>query len=561
VFSEGRGTAAPGAHPVRVTITQGLQTLAELTLPESDLLIGSQKDCAICLADPAIPPQAVRIVPALPGRLLIENLVADQPISLNGQPMPPRAPLADGDTLTLLDYDILFRLREDAPGEDADLEEEVVEDAALSAADLARIKEFPLPPGSIVKRPLDTLTLIREQIDQCAAVGVGLAGCRDLHELIETVVDLLMERFGARAAWMGLRLQARGDLEIVGGRLSTGQSCPPNPVLQALQYRCAERNQHVCVRRVRDHEAVHSAMGVPLITRRGTLGLIYVDRRKDKHRFQVTDLDVLSVIGCMVSAKVEELLDRRAERSAQTSAAQVELIHQLQALLDPKPPTGLRGHLVAAYSRPGQERPGDVYDFARHPDSEIAGLLLGHVDSTGPALALGLARLQSAFRMGFLHRDPPHALARALNWFLTGEPDSPVVDALFLEVDPPTGKFRYSRAGRIGSFIVDARGQPRQVKGADGPALSRVKGYEYVSKIDQLGRGETLVLYTRGITTMTNARGERFSEKRFIEMMCDGFCQTPAATIQDIADEFAGFFADGRHPDDVTVILVHRQVE
>ena len=550
---------------MRVTITQGQQTLAELTFPESELLIGSQDGCAICLADPAIPSQAARIVPTCPGRLLIENLVDDQPISLNGQPMPPRVPLVHGDTLTLLDYDILFALREDAPpdagGEDAGLEEEVVEDATLSAADLARIKEFPLPPGSIVKRPLDTLTLIREQIDQCAAVGVGLAGCRDLHELIETAVDLLMKRFEARAAWMGLRLQARGDLEIVGGRLSSGQSCPPNPVLQALQYRCAERNQHVCVRRVRDHEAVHSAMGVPLITRRGTLGLIYVDRRKDKRRFQVADLDVLSVIGCMISAKVEELLERRAERSAQTSAVQVELIHQLQALLDPKPPSGLRGHLVAAYSRPGQESPGDVYDFVRHPDSDIAGLLLGHVDSTGPALALGLARLQSAFRMGFLHQDPPHALARALNWLLTGEPDAPVVDALFLELDPPTGKFRYSRAGRIGSFIVDARGQPRQVKGADGPALSRVKGYEYVSKIDRLDRGETLVLYTRGVTTMTNGRGERFREKRFIEMMCDGFCQTPAATIQDITDEFAAFFADGRHPDDVTVILVHRQAE
>jgi serine phosphatase RsbU (regulator of sigma subunit) len=299
---------------------------------------------------------------------------------------------------------------------------------------------------------------------------------------------------------------------------------------------------------------------VPLRTTAGNLGLIYIDRRRGAKRFQILDLDKLSALAGHVAAKLDAMFQARQQQTVNQSAAEIAVVHAIQAVLDPKGSPGWRNLQLAAYGRSGQDNPGDVYDIMTHPDTNMSAIMLGHVMSKGASLALAMARLQSTFRVGFLHVDPPHALARTLNWLMYDEKDPATVDAMFLVLDPPTGKFRYTRAGRIGGFIVNTKGEPRLVSGADGPSIGRIRNYEYVSKIDEIAPGETLALYTRGVASATNAAGERFGEKRFIELVCDGFGQRPGQTIQDITDELTGFFNGGAHPDDISIILLHHTV-
>jgi len=66
-------------------------------------------------------------------------------------------------------------------------------------------------------------------------------------------------------------------------------------------------------------------------------------------------------------------------------------------------------------------------------------------------------------------------------------------------------------------------------------------------------------LYTRGIATCTDDQGQRFGEHRFITLVCDGFGQPPTTTLQDVTTELISFFKDGRHPDDISIVLLHRE--
>jgi len=93
------------------------------------------------------------------------------------------------------------------------------------------------------------------------------------------------------------------------------------------------------------------------------------------------------------------------------------------------------------------------------------------------------------------------------------------------------------------------------------PAVGVEKGFEYTSSEDVLAPGETLALYTGGVTTATNAQGERFREKRFIDALCDSFGQPALATINDLKVDITAFHEGGAHPDDMTVLLVHRSAE
>ena len=122
-----------------------------------------------------------------------------------------------------------------------------------------------------------------------------------------------------------------------------------------------------------------------------------------------------------------------------------------------------------------------------------------------------------------------------------------------------SGRIRYSRAGKIGAFVIGVDGQPRALQNADAPAIGQIRHFEYQSVVEQLAPGETLALYTRGIATCTNGEDQRFGEHRFICLVCDGFGQPPATMLQEITGEVINYFRDGRHPDDITIVLLHRE--
>ncbi|GMV98309.1 MAG: SpoIIE family protein phosphatase [Phycisphaerae bacterium] len=535
---------------MRVLVKEGEAVLADLSFEDEEVCIGSETGCGIHLPDMRVSPRNALLTPTESGDWMIEPLDPDNAVLVNNHRLTERTQLRNGDEIALHEYLIKVYL-------DATLERHVIEDTRLTPEELARIREFPLPAGSVVKRHFDPVTLTQDQLERVARIGLEISHCRDIHELIEVTLNTLLVQFDARVSWIGIRRQPQGELEVLAGRLPSGQPCGPTPVVELLQYRCVERAQYICIRKVRDNPEIGSAMAVPLTSPGGPLGMIYVDHRVKAKRFQIPDLDLLSAIATQVAAKLYALVQGRLQRNVEISATEVSVVHTIQAQLDPRHAPQFDNLHLAAYSRSGQDKPGDVYDVMKHPDTGITSFLVGHVNASGALLALSMARLHATFRVAMLHNDPPHAFARELNWLMYDESDPSTVDALCLLIDPPSGRIRYCRAGKIGALIINNRGEPRPLQ-SDHPPIGQSRHHQYDGRTEQLGPGETLVLYTRGVATCVNAQGERFGERRFLELVCDSFGQPPASIIQDLTYELTAFFADGRHADDITIVLLRR---
>lgn len=532
---------------MHVVIRQSEQVVSEQAFDSDEITVGLGDGCELRLDGEGIASEVARITQDGDEQWRIEKLDAAADVFINDEPLTERRVLINDDVLKVGEFELNFTLIDTAP---------LPDEPPLSAEDIAKIKEYPLPPTTIIKRHQEELSLSAMQLERVARMSVALSAARDVNELVEASLEMLVEAFDARMVWMGVRRNTSGELDVVAGRTPAGHSTAETDLLETFRYRCLERGQHICLRKITEG-GIGSAMGVPLRTPAGNQGVIYIDRKRGVKRFRLQDLETASALACHIAAGLDSLFQERTQRTAQQSAAEIDLVHTIQAILDPKGGPTWKNFQLAAYGRSGQENPGDVYDIMVHPDNNMPAFMLGHVNATGASLALSMARLHSTFRVGSLHMDPPHALARTLNWLMYDEKDPATVDAFFMLLDPPTGKFRYTRAGRIGGFIVNGRGEPRLVSGADGPSIGRIRNYEYVSKIDQLLPGETMAIYSRGVATATNVDGEKFREKRFIELVCDGFGQRPGQTIQDITDELTPFFTQGTHPDDITVVLLH----
>ena len=70
--------------------------------------------------------------------------------------------------------------------------------------------------------------------------------------------------------------------------------------------------------------------------------------------------------------------------------------------------------------------------------------------------------------------------------------------------------------------------------------------------------GESLVLFTPGVTTARNRQGEAFGEERFVDLLCDGFGQPASAMLKEMLTELRNFTEGGQQPNDITIIVAHR---
>jgi serine phosphatase RsbU (regulator of sigma subunit) len=536
---------------MHIVVKKEDSTVSELDFPnEEEVTLGSHAECDINLPVEGESSQNALLTPTEEGQWLIENLTPETEIYVNEHPIRDRVTLRNGDTIALDDFQIVFSVDESASEQAGPAEPE------MSAEDLAKIKKFPLPPGSVVHRYQDSTTLTRPQLDAASEAAAKIATFKDINHMVDESLDMLVKAFKARAAWFGIRRQSRGELDVQGGRLASGRTEDWNSIIELLVYRCLERRQHIRIRKVRDHEYIGSAMAVPLICEDGALGMIYVDRDNKQQRFRGPDLELLTAIASHLGKKLSMLIKGQIQRSAEVSATEISVVHAIQEHLDPRTSSTFGRVRTAAYSRSGQENPGDVYDVMQHPDTQMTAFMLGHVNATGALLALSMARMHSTFRVGFLHTDPPNALARELNWLMYDERDPSTVDAVFILLNPKTGAIKYTRAGKVGAFIVAVDGQPRALQGAESPPIGKTPNFEYQPLNEQLQPGETLAIYTRGTASCTNSEGQRFGEHRFIELVCDSFGQSPAAAVQDLAHELTSFFEKGAHPDDITISLL-----
>ena len=87
---------------------------------------------------------------------------------------------------------------------DEELDEGLTGELDLSAEELAKIKHYPLPAGSLVRLQTDQINLDRVQQYGIARDAIAIATAKDVHQLIEIGLDVLLNRFKARAAWIGM---------------------------------------------------------------------------------------------------------------------------------------------------------------------------------------------------------------------------------------------------------------------------------------------------------------------------------------------------------------------
>jgi serine phosphatase RsbU (regulator of sigma subunit) len=274
-------------------------------------------------------------------------------------------------------------------------------------------------------------------------------------------------------------------------------------------------------------------------------------------RFEDIDQNTFALVSFdEMSQAVEEQRQATAHKleSERRAAHELEIARQVQARLFPQTLPQLATLNYAGVCHQARQVGGDYYDFLSL-GRERLGLVLGDISGKGIAGALLMANLQANLRSQCaVALDEPERLLQSVNMlFYDNTPDNAYATLFFADYDDQTRRLRYANCGHLSALLLRADDTLERLN-STCTVLGLFKEWTCTISECRLDSGDTLALYTDGITESFNAAEEEFGEQRLIEAMRRHRALSPPDLLAAIVNEVQRF-SPGEQFDDITLII------
>ncbi len=257
------------------------------------------------------------------------------------------------------------------------------------------------------------------------------------------------------------------------------------------------------------------------------------------------------------------LKERALEKAKHTMEGELSVAREIQMSLVPKtfPPVPARDEFsLFATLEPAREVGGDLYDFYFVGDNQFF-FMIGDVSGKGVPAALFMAVsrtvMKAKMQPGGLGLGP--IVSDVNRTLCEGNDASMFVTAFcgFLNIE--TGDVTYVNAGHNPPAIVKADGQASYLKVTANVPLGVLGDKTFSEEKLRLERGDTLVLYTDGVTEATNRQKDFFTEVRLLHVLTG----TNRLAVRGVVEKTIAAvhqFAAGSDPaDDITLLALRME--
>jgi sigma-B regulation protein RsbU (phosphoserine phosphatase) len=227
-----------------------------------------------------------------------------------------------------------------------------------------------------------------------------------------------------------------------------------------------------------------------------------------------------------------------------------------QKLLPPSPTVALGWEIVYAYEPLGAVS-GDYCDVVR-PEGLDAGLLLllGDISGKGVAASMLMAHLHASMRtlVGF-DLSLVQLVERANRIYCDSTMAGHYATLVGVRLGPG-GTVEVCNAGHCPPLVMQGR-DVTQIQ-ATGVPIGLFCAKDYALETLVLEAGDTLVLYTDGVTEAVDATDQPYGEDRLIRLTRGVAGEPPHAIVRACVADVAVFRGGARRLDDATVVAVRR---
>ncbi len=304
---------------------------------------------------------------------------------------------------------------------------------------------------------------------------------------------------------------------------------------------------------------LRSLAAAPLLSRKGCLGMIVLASRAQIRQFTEDDLALLVSLASVASLRIRNLALAVEAAKRQQLEQELKLARRIQTALLPSKLPEIPGYRLYGNNIPSQGVSGDYFEALTRLDGKECVLLIADVSGKGMSASLLTATMEALSAGPIEDGLPPHDICLKLSRMLFKRTPADRYATMFmaaLELD--TGMLRYCNAGHNPALAIGADGAVQELS-ATGLPLGLLPKGDYTLGEIQLNPGDTLVMYTDGITEAANRDEEEYGMPRL-----KAFCQARRDLgLEDLAKELQGDlarFADGvPFGDDRTLVIARRE--
>jgi len=219
---------------------------------------------------------------------------------------------------------------------------------------------------------------------------------------------------------------------------------------------------------------------------------------------------------------------------------------------------------LCASMEPAREVGGDLYDFFVTEDGKLC-FLVGDVSGKGMPAALFMARAKSLIRIATeLMRSPNGAsarpadiIARVNRELCQDNSDMMFVTLFFAMLAPASGEVEFCNAGHNAPYRLNGKAV-ETIEGAKGIILGVRPDAVYQTGRLSLAPGESIYVFTDGVTEAADLQEALFSEERLEAVLRDAAGCTSADMIKSVAAAVQGFVGTALPSDDITMLAIRR---
>jgi serine phosphatase RsbU (regulator of sigma subunit) len=507
----------------------------------ASMILGRHSACDIVLESASVSRQHTRIL-NINGSYYLEDLHSRNGTFLNGKPITQRQLLGENDEVGIGDLAFIFHLGPPElnitppsarHGDTATEAVMVDDDDELPKGSATIMSKLDISSGS---RGLRLEVNTKAKLKALLEISQHLGKALELGEVLPKLLESLFTIF----------LQADRGFIVLRDPL-TNRLVP-----KAIKYRRREDAQTVCISQtivnsvMLSKEAILSAdaaadarfdmaesivdfhirstMCAPLVDRDGTsLGVIQLDTLDARNRFKQDDLDMLVSVACQAAFAVENAQLHESAMRDQAIRREMVVAHEVQRGFLPFASPRIPAYDFFEFYEPANQLGGDYYDYVELPGGRLA-VVVADVSGKGISAALLMAKLSAETRFCLASESSPAAAIGRLNRaFCDIGWEDRFVTLVLAVLDPQRHEVTIVNAGHLPPLLRHGSGAVESLADAETCLpLGVDRGVEYAQCVHPLAPGDSIVLYTDGITEAMNAKDEIYGSQRLFSLLgCD----------------------------------------
>lgn len=313
-----------------------------------------------------------------------------------------------------------------------------------------------------------------------------------------------------------------------------------------------------------DFLQIKTMVVAPLKIKKEVLGVIALVNKENDERFSEVDDSLLHALGNQAAISINNAKLYQALSERERLEQELQIARDIQGFLFPKEAPRIEGFELASLARPATEVGGDYYDYIEVSKDEW-GLVIADVSGKGVPGALVMAMVRSMLRAEAAGKSSAAQVLSRVNKSIYGDiKEDMFVSLFYLVLNVRKGTLNYARAGHDPSLLFHGKEKSYELLDRGGIALGLDEGPFFNETLEQgevkLSSGDTLVLYTDGITEAMNGNNEQFGFQRLLDIvrqssLAEGEGKV-SALVERIDREITKFAGDAPQRDDITLVAL-----